>query len=294
VSSIKRTKALVSAAPYVSRETPANAGRIVFYASTFRSEPDHDGDVVDPLAFDAWLATLKSSGARLPILWSHKFDTPIGFAEAEGVNVDQHGLRIEAVLDLTNPDARRVYDQVRQGIVKEASFAYTILDEVRRSDGANVLKMLAVHEASLVLFGADEATSVVDVKDSDFAAELAHVKTLAVLDNLERFVTEQPQPRGREPSCAPRWCSRHKGVSGSSLPAILMVPTAVGTVARRRRSRSRSERSTPSRVCLHRPLGEMSTDRVRRKPAGRKDEIALLPGECFGTLGAGVGQATHG
>ncbi len=173
--STKRCKSIVEVRTksYEGTDVPDDRGCVAFYAATFDKEPDYVGDVLDPRSFDAWLKVFRASGERLPILWSHDINEHannlVGYAENESVKVDAHGLLIDpAVLDLSNPVADRVYKLVQQGVVREASFAFEVLEEKRQPDGSNLITMFGrVMEASLCLLGANPRTSVEAVKSKE-------------------------------------------------------------------------------------------------------------------------------
>ena len=80
---------------------------------------------------------------------------------------DDHGLYFEAAFDDTK-EGQRARELAMDGRLAKFSFAYDVLDqmEVELEDGrkANELRKLDIHEVSIVLYPANDDTSVVSVK----------------------------------------------------------------------------------------------------------------------------------
>lgn len=146
-------------------------GEFIVYPSTFTREPDCYGDVVARGAFDETIAAWKASGNVLPGLYGHRMDDPDYFvAEAVDMGTDEHGWWVRGRFDLDNPKARQVHRLVKSRRLTQLSFAFDVLDEgrVTLDDGtvANELRRLKVYEFSFVPVGANQDTSVLDVKDA--------------------------------------------------------------------------------------------------------------------------------
>ena len=77
-----------------------DGGAVRAYASTFDREPDSVGDIVAPGAFDKTLASWKSSGKPIPLLWGHDTDDPFSnIGAAVDYGTDDRGLWFDAEFD---------------------------------------------------------------------------------------------------------------------------------------------------------------------------------------------------
>ena len=147
---------------------------IEFYALTFRTTPDKQGDIIDPGALDEWLDEFYKGGFPLPISFTHaavRDSTDpfaiIGYAPAdkEHVFVDAKGLRVRAFLDVgTNETAQQVYTLAKRGIINGASVAYIPHGEKQQRDGSTRIMRMEVLEAGPCLDPADVDASLLSVK----------------------------------------------------------------------------------------------------------------------------------
>lgn len=154
------------------------AGQFEAYASTWTRVPDSYGDVVKKGAFKDALSAMVKSGGVLPILYGHDLQDPfnnLGGASAKMGDLleDDHGLKVRATLDLENPTAMQVYRMLKGRRINQMSFAYDVLEsgdvEVPKASGdglvrARELRKMALHEISVVPFGANADTEVLAVK----------------------------------------------------------------------------------------------------------------------------------
>ena len=116
--------------------------RLAGYASIFDA-PDSGGDIVRRGAFAGHVAK------RLPLLWQHAVDEPIGFVES--VAEDARGLRVVARIAA---DTRRGGDAaalLRAGAIDGLSFGYRVRAS-RPGRGYRELTDLDLLEVSLVTF----------------------------------------------------------------------------------------------------------------------------------------------
>lgn len=166
-------------------EDDLKEGEFIVYPSTFIREPDSYGDIVAKGAFEEGIAFRKENGISLPGLFGHNMYDPDYFiAGATEESEDDHGWRVRGMFDLDDDGAggkaRKVYNLVKSGRLRELSFAYHVLDErtVTLDSGqkVNELLRLDVHEFSFVPIGANRDTSVVAVK----SAADALVRTLHI------------------------------------------------------------------------------------------------------------------
>lgn len=158
-------------------------GEFIAYPSTFTRTPDSYGDVVASHAFDDTIRDWKASGKTLPVMYMHRMDDPsYNIGGVEDMGSDEHGWWIKAQLDMDNPVAKQVYKLVKAGRLSQLSFAFDILDSapVKLDDGtkARELRKLKVYEASIVPVGANQDTSIVDMK-----AETVQTKDGKTLSN---------------------------------------------------------------------------------------------------------------
>jgi HK97 family phage prohead protease len=159
---------------------------------------DLQGDVVVSGAFTKSLERLRQSGNPVPVVWSHDWTDPfahVGFAWPSNIReakagefprAPQGGLLVRGRFDVDKPFAKQVYDLVRERRVTEWSFAYDVVKQRKRSDGANELLVLDLLEVGPTLKGANEMTTTIDVKArrSDSSAE-KKAKASSILQMVE-------------------------------------------------------------------------------------------------------------
>lgn len=147
--------------------SPEQAG-FTGYASTWTRTPDYAGDVVVKGAFSKTLADWEAKGRAIPLLWLHDDGNPNAYIGVAKCVEDDHGLKVEAVLDTDNPTAKQVHKLLKGGQVSEMSFAYRVIDsatvEVENGVKANELRELDLLEVSVVPHGCNPDTSIDDVK----------------------------------------------------------------------------------------------------------------------------------
>lgn len=158
-------------------------GRFTALASTF--ELDRQGDRIAPGAFARTLAALETRGGRIPLLWNHDPDEPIGSIEVARETRD--GLEVEAVIALATPQGARAYELLKSGALS-LSIGFSIAPEgAAVDDGVRVIRDLDLAEVSVVAVPAN-------------AGAVVHsVKTLFPTPrDLERAAREQLGLSGRE------------------------------------------------------------------------------------------------
>lgn len=150
-------------------ETPA--GIFEGYASKF-SNVDSQGEIVMPGAFTETLKSFGEGGAGIPCYWGHRMDDPemcIGVTTA--AVEDKEGLKVTVQLDLESPKGKKAYELIRNGIVREMSFGFSIEDwsmsETEKNawgEPALEINQVKLFEVSLVQVGANSETEITDVK----------------------------------------------------------------------------------------------------------------------------------
>lgn len=170
---------------------PEQAG-FTGYASTWTRTPDYAGDVVVKGAFSKTLADWDAKGRAIPLLWLHDDGNPNAYIGVAKCTEDDHGLKVEAVLDTDNPTAKQVYKLLKGGQVSEMSFAYRVIDsatvEVENGDKANELRELDLLEVSVVPHGCNPDTSIDDVK----AAQNTPLFTNEEVAKLKALINQAP------------------------------------------------------------------------------------------------------
>lgn len=130
---------------------------------------DDGGDVVEPGAFTK---TLQENGNKIPALWQHLTDCPIGELELEDKD---DGLHCKGQLLLEIPEAKKAYLLLKAQIVRGLSIGYDAI-KAQVVDGVRHLKEIRLWEGSLVTFPMNTLALVTDVKSrqtkGDFNEEL--------------------------------------------------------------------------------------------------------------------------
>lgn len=158
---------------YKSFELKSDENGIVEgYASTWTKTPDSYGDIVIKGAFKETLKKRKATGHPFPLCFNHDFDQIIGAVfEAEE---DDYGLKIRASF-LNTPAAQEKRELVKEGIVWQFSFAYSVLgaeaptEEEKKQGIYQKLTKLDLYEVSLVPVPANQTAIVTEIKNDDNA-----------------------------------------------------------------------------------------------------------------------------
>jgi len=152
----------MSAAAEERGEAPLEAGvRFAGYAALFDRE-DRGGDIIRRGAFARAIAGWR--GRRVPLLWQHRPDRPIGVIES--LAEDGRGLRVigrvRADADGAGAEAARL---LKAGRVNGLSFGY----RVARADGIGprVLKDLDLIEVSVVSFPMQPGARVHRIEETE-------------------------------------------------------------------------------------------------------------------------------
>ena len=156
---------------YKSFELKSDENGIVEgYASTWTKTPDSYGDIVIKGAFKETLKKRKATGHPFPLCFNHDFDQIIGAVfEAEE---DDYGLKIRASF-LNTPAAQEKRELVKEGIVWQFSFAYSVLgaeaptEDEKKQGIYQKLTKLDLYEVSLVTVPANQTAIVTEIKNDD-------------------------------------------------------------------------------------------------------------------------------
>ena len=175
---------------YKSFELKSDENGIVEgYASTWTKTPDSYGDIVIKGAFKETLKKRKATGHPFPLCFNHDFDQIIGAVfEAEE---DDYGLKIRASF-LNTPAAQEKRELVKEGIVWQFSFAYSVLgaeaptEEEKKQGIYQKLTKLDLYEVSLVPVPANQTAIVTETKNDDNAEVKAGRRNSAKDEELIR------------------------------------------------------------------------------------------------------------
>lgn len=148
----------------VRDENGQPTGQISFYASIF-GNVDLGGDRVVKGAFTDSLEEWRASGKKIPVVFSHKWDSLfdiVGWADPNDVTEDDIGLHVVATLKtVINPHAAYLWEMIDEKAITEASFAFDVPEggEVKNpDDGAWDLKKLGLIEVGPCLKGMNPGT----------------------------------------------------------------------------------------------------------------------------------------
>ena len=164
-------------------------GVVEGYASTWTKTPDSYGDIVIKGAFTDTLKKRKASGHPFPLCFNHDFDQIIG-AVFEAYE-DDYGLKVRASF-LNTPAAQEKRELVKEGIVWQFSFAYSVLgseaptEEEKKQGIYQKLTKLELYEVSLVPVPANQTAVVTDIKNDDNIEEKAGKRNSAKDEALIR------------------------------------------------------------------------------------------------------------
>jgi len=160
-------------------------GAISGYGARFGNE-DLVGHIIAPGAFAKTLRDLKASGRKLPLLWQHAMDRPIGAWHT--LREDEKGLWVEGQLELATQLGREAQALVKAGALDGLSIGYrTAKGSVK--NGVRILEAIDLYEVSLVTLPANPLARVQRVKQA--GGEL-----FASVRELEDFLHGSGLPRG--------------------------------------------------------------------------------------------------
>ena len=156
---------------------------LVGYAAVFDSpsEPLPWTEFVKRGAFSKTL----NDGADVRLLIDHE-GIPLARTKSGtlALEEDDRGLRVEAELDPSNPDAARVISAMRRGDMSQMSFAFrTIKDSWSSDRSSRELREVQLYDVSVVTFPAYEQT----------VAELRKLNTDATVSQTNRLLLRKNQ-----------------------------------------------------------------------------------------------------
>lgn len=150
-----------------TEDNDSSVGYIKAYASVF-DNVDRHGDVLRKGAFAETIEEWQKSGNSIPLLYGHDFSDPFAnIGTVKSVVEDDHGLLIEATLDLDNAKAKQVHRLLKEKRLTQMSYAFDVLEaSPAKVDDTEVYEITKahLHEVSVVPIGANSATEVLAVK----------------------------------------------------------------------------------------------------------------------------------
>lgn len=152
-----------------SYQAKADAGVFSGLGAVFGNE-DFGGDVIVKGAFDDTLTDWQSrnaKGQRMPILWQHDTDEPMGpWVDVKSVDA---GLMAEGELLIeTDPLAKRAHGLMKSGALTGLSIGYGVPKGGFEYDGeVRYLKRIKLYEISLVTFPMNDDARIDAVKAGD-------------------------------------------------------------------------------------------------------------------------------
>ena len=133
---------------------------------------DHYRERVAPYAFREHLASLKAKGRKLPVLWQHRQDEPIGVWDV--LKEDESGLYSEGTLWLdVAPTARLAHRGMKAGAITGLSVGIkTKADSYDNATRVRTLKVCELHEGSICTVPALDEARIDNIKAKLAAGEL--------------------------------------------------------------------------------------------------------------------------
>lgn len=153
------------------------------YGSVF-GVVDSYREIVAPGAFAASLADRAAKGRKLPILWQHRSDQPLGAYEV--AREDEHGLYLEGRLLVAEvAQAREAHALMKAQVLSGLSIGYFVqADQYDEKERIRTLTKLSLEETSIVTFPANDEARVDEVK-----SRIARGDSLS-LSEFEGFLRE--------------------------------------------------------------------------------------------------------
>lgn len=160
-------------------------GLFAAIVSTF-GNVDRNGDKMMPGSFTKTLQRWREKGQKIPVIFSHEHKDPdayIGEVDPADVKETDAGLVVAGKLDIdTNPKAKRIWDLLKSGRLKEWSFAFQVLDERIGKDRSREVLDVELFEIGPTLIGANGLTSTLAVKEHGGVLEPIVTEALAGIE----------------------------------------------------------------------------------------------------------------
>lgn len=143
-------------------------GLFTGYAAVFGNRDRH-GDIVVKGAFEETLKSYGVDGAGIPCYWAHNLNDPeMNIGSTVKAFEDEHGLRVDVQLDMSNPKAVYVDRLIKSGRVGTMSFTFEVV-EGGWSDGdkdAYLITKVNLFEVSVVAVPANAEAAIIAAKQA--------------------------------------------------------------------------------------------------------------------------------
>jgi uncharacterized protein len=142
-------------------------GRFVALIATF-NKADKSGDVIRPGAFAASITRWQASGARVPVIYSHRHGDPqavVGEVEPTDLRETALGLEASGLFYLDEANGAKVFKQMQRRTLKEWSFGYLVQKAKTLAAGTRELLQIDLLELGPTLVGMGD-TSTIGLKDA--------------------------------------------------------------------------------------------------------------------------------
>ena len=155
------------------------------YGSVF-GVVDSYREIVAPGAFAASLAARSAKGRKLPVLWQHRSDQPLGVYEL--AKEDGTGLYLEGRLLVDDVvQAREAHALMKAGAVTGLSIGfYTKADKWDEKGRVRTLLEIDLQETSIVTFPANDEARVSAVKSLEHMLKAGKLPTLPEFEDFLR------------------------------------------------------------------------------------------------------------
>lgn len=191
----------------------AQTATIAGHASTFGEPYELWPGISEQVSRGAFRKTLKENRDNIAVVFNHDPARVLATMASKTARFaeDEHGLRYEADLDLTDPEALAAYRKIERGLISRSSFSFEVVKEEIDYDSDPILrdlKEVRLWEASPVLWPANPGTDVdvarclrgvAEALDTDLQALTEAVKAGELPRLLSTRHDATPEPPAPEP-----------------------------------------------------------------------------------------------
>lgn len=157
-------------------------GRFSGYLAVFGNR-DSYGDTIRKGAFKATLKDFAARGRKVPILWQHRWDQPLGVFDV--LKEDDTGLYVEGQLLVADVrQSAEAHALMKAGAISGMSIGFETVAYKVDKDGNRELTEIKLWEGSIVTFPANDEARIDAVKSALEAG------TLPTLPEFEKFLRE--------------------------------------------------------------------------------------------------------
>ena len=129
---------------------------------------DMAGDRIQPGAFRASLKSWEERAGAIPVVWGHQWTDPDAvLGKVLHASEDAQGLVVEGVMDLDHPKARRAHTLLRNGTIKDFSFAFRVLESALIPEGDVMVRDISgahIYECGPCIAGMNGQAGLLSIK----------------------------------------------------------------------------------------------------------------------------------